>query len=137
MMWLMAAPLSLTMWWRPSGVKGPLHWSCKPTMGIHHAYSSYNARGSDCTWTWSFDLAIVHDRLILLGLLLPDLNSVLVNRLIRVPLLGGYIPSMEGWGRQAISRLKTQVCVCVVCVCACACMRACVCDLYFLIYTFV
>ena len=33
MMCLMAAPLSLTMWWRPSGVRGTSHWSCKPTMG--------------------------------------------------------------------------------------------------------
>ena len=41
MMWLMAASLSLTMWWRPGGVRGPLHWSCKPTAGIHHTYASY------------------------------------------------------------------------------------------------
>ena len=44
MMWLMAASPSLTMWWRPGGVRGPSHWSCKPTTGIHHAYASYNAR---------------------------------------------------------------------------------------------
>ena len=55
MMWLMAAHLSLIMWWRPGGVRGPLCWSCKPTMGIHHAYTSYNALGGACTWTWSFD----------------------------------------------------------------------------------
>ena len=55
MMWLMAASLSLTVWWRPGGVRGPSCWSCKPTMGIHHAYTSYNARGSACTWTRSFD----------------------------------------------------------------------------------
>ena len=55
MMWLMAASLFLTMWWRPGGVRGPSCWSCKPTMGVHHAYTTYNARGYACTWIRSFD----------------------------------------------------------------------------------
>ena len=54
MMWLMVATLSLTMWWRPSGVRGPSCWTCKSTTGIHHAYTSYNARGGVYTWTRSF-----------------------------------------------------------------------------------
>ena len=62
--------------------------------------------------------AIVRDPSTLLGVLLFGLNSKLVNRLLSVPWLGGYIPSMEGWGGQADSRSQ-DVCVCV-CVFVCA-----------------
>ena len=55
----------------------------------------------------------------LLGVLLSSLSSMLVNRLLSVPCrLDWWIPSMEGWGKKAISRLK---------VCVFVCMRACVC----------
>ena len=50
-MWLMVAPHSLTMWWRPGGDRGPSHWSCKPTTGIYHAYTVC-VRVSVCVSAW-------------------------------------------------------------------------------------
>ena len=56
MKWLMAAPCPYPCGgWRPGRVRDPSHWSCKPTTGIHRAYTSYNAKGGACTWTRSFD----------------------------------------------------------------------------------
>ena len=49
MMWLTGAPLSLTMWQRPGGVRDLLCWQAND--GTHNAYTSCNVQGSACTWT--------------------------------------------------------------------------------------
>ena len=48
--------VSVSVWWRPGGVRGSSCWSCKPTTGVHHVYTSYNAQGGACIWTRSFDI---------------------------------------------------------------------------------
>ena len=57
--------------------------------------------------------AIVSGPSSLLGVLLPGLNSMLVNRLLSVPWLGA--PSIEGWDGWTGS-LKLRVCVCICAV---------------------
>ena len=98
--------------------QGPPCWSCKPTMRIHHACTSYNARdlvqGQDsgpCHCPWP-----IH----------PSgdsptccLNSKLINRLLSVPWLGQEALLIEDWGGGGggADRQPTGMCTCVwICI---------------------
>ena len=77
----------VSMWWRPGGVRGPLHWSCKATTGLivhkHHVlHETVLAPGPGLLTQAP---AIVHDPSPILGILLPGLNSILVSRLLSIP----------------------------------------------------
>ena len=90
-MWLMAVPLSLTVWWRPGGVRGPLCWSCKPTRGYikHTLCTMQEVVLAQRTGLMLRVPTIFQGSSILLGVLLPGLNSKLANRLLSIPWLGG------------------------------------------------
>ena len=118
MMWLMAAPLSLTTWWRPSWVRGLTCWSSKPTTGIHHMHAHrtndimHKAVLAPGPGLLTQVPAIVHDPSTILEALLPGLNSMLVDRLLSIPWLGGrYLPCRVGVDRQS-QRVCVYVCVC-------------------------
>ena len=103
--------LSQTIWWWSGGVRGPLRWSCKPTTGIHHAYTSYNALGGACTWTTSFDPGPCYCPWPMHpsggSPAWPKFNAC--KQVTQRPLVGWVDTFHGGLGyRQAVSRLKAQ-----------------------------
>ena len=126
-------PVPVTLWWRPGGVRGPLCWSCKPTMGIHHAYTSYTAWGGACTWTRSFDPGPCY----CLWPIHPSEGSPAwpkfsaCKQVTQRPLVG-WIDTFHG----GLGSLKAQGSRCVCVVCMCVKLVICCCNLVFWISQF-
>ena len=116
MMWLMAAPLSLTMWWRPGGSGVPRVGLASQQWGFitHTHHTMHEAVLAPGPGLLTQVPAIVRDPFTLLGALLPGLNSKLVNGLLSIPWgwVSRYLPWRVGVERES-QGLKVKVCVCV------------------------